>query len=79
MNISLMQRIMSLNAQAVVDALIVKFRFGNVDPASLKVIAQLGRDVSANEAHSYLYFLKHEDFNASLKEARAKLKDLRAH
>ena len=59
--------------------LLVKQRFGNIDPVAWKVVGQFRRELSPNEAHSYAYLLRHEDFNVTQNQVRAKGKDLRAH
>ena len=73
-----MQKILPLLRQDVLDALIVKFRFGRIDPTICKVAGQFRRELSPNEAYSYEYLLQHRDFNVTKKEVQAKVKDLGA-
>ena len=45
---------------------------------SWKVVGQIRRELSRNEAHSFAYLMQQEDFIVLQKEGGAKLKDLRA-
>ena len=74
MNISLMQKIRNVIAQDVLHALVVKLRFGYIDPPAWKLVGEFRRELSPKEAHSYAYLLQHADFNASQKDVRAKVK-----
>ena len=79
MNIPLLQKMGIVLGQEFLDKVIVKLRFGNIDPTAWKVIGQFRRELSANEAQSYATLLQHEDLNVTKKEVQAKVKDLRSH
>ena len=71
-NILVMQKILNFLKQEVVDALVVKLRFGNVDPGAWKVVRQFLGELSPNEAHSSMYLIQHEGFKLRQNEVRGK-------
>ena len=79
LNIPLLQKIRQVLGQEILDNLIVKLRFCNIDPTALNVVGQDRRELSPNEAHSYAYLLHHEEVSVTKKEMQAKVNDLRSH
>ena len=74
-----MEKLRNVFAEDGLDSLMVKLRFGNIDPTVWKVDGQFRCELSPNEAHSYDYVRQHGYFNVAMTVVRAKLKDLGAH
>ena len=77
-NVPMMQKIREIMQEEELNKLRVRYRFGQIDKAVLRVVGQFRRELTPNEVHSYASLLQHKESEATEVQIQPKVKDVRA-